>query len=488
MASSDKKSSLHQIDASKASNYASAHPPQSSSSAASMHSLQEYPDTYSDAVDSEGLPPYTDAIPGSIADAPSDQPPPPLNSSQDSSDRTPQNIEDYRFAFGNAVPSSRQISYRTKRFQNPFSRNRGTAQKTLSVTQDAGLSSSSPALYHLVVRQAILPPEPYVYIKGTHERRTRDSQGKESRDTVIDFEFQVQAENTIIRGHDERLFDDVPGQMLRGARETMPYWRRLVLPTAEQKVFRGTRSKATAPIFKRAEGDLEGGAVAALQGLLSESPDQKQALQYWVERYVTDPASVKSFSFERELVGFDAVRVQNAVSAHIRSLNYRGTISVETRICNAGFLVYSPHWINRLRTNNFVWYLIVILQLWIITWPIIWLLEKRYEVVKTKWFFSHGREVRELGKGYDEEGWVRLWGRAIQMAAESRRKNGEWLTEEDLRLANDKDTVLDTEEAARQQRRQSGQGTWVDSAVGLASGLGEVHRDYNRAVGWGMDE
>ena len=485
MSSADRKQGIRKPESPRTpSNAHSLSLQSTTSSAASMHSLQDYPDPYSDNTNDEDLPPYTDDIPEPPQIEPQSLTASPSHALLNTTHHPSSTLS--QIALSNTVPSSRSISYRTPRLQNPFARNRGTAQETLSVTLHPDLSIIADALHLLVVKHASLPPEPYVYIKGTHERRSRDPQGKESRDTIVDFEFQVQGRDTICRGSEERLFDDIPGQPPQEPLKRRPYWRKLILPRATSKVYRGTRTKVQATAFKGSDAaDLEG-MPAALQGILSESPDQEKALQYWVDRFITDPAAVKSFSFRRKLEGFDSVRVQNAVSAHIRSLNYRGSISVETRVCNAGFLVYSPHWINRLRTNSFVWYLIVILQLWIITWPVIWVLEKRYEVATCHWYFSKGAGgVRDLAMGYDEEGWVRLWGKAIQSAAESRRKNAEWLIYEDLVLANER---RDEEHPARQQAVQSGQGGWVGSAIGLARGLSEVNREYNRAAGWGMDE
>lgn len=45
----------------------------------------------------------------------------------------------------------------------------------------------------------------------------------------------------------------------------------------------------------------------------------------------------------------------------------------------------SDHWINRCRTNSFIWWICVILQLWIITWPVLWTMTKKWEVVKITW-------------------------------------------------------------------------------------------------------
>lgn len=438
----------------------------SSSSAVSMHTLPEY-DPNDDEISVDQLPAYTDVEQG------------PESTTRPSAliDQTP---GERLVALTYLVPGSRPVRYRAHRFNNPFNRNRGTAEKCLHVTFTPEFSSDASALNMLVIKQAKLPPEPFIHIKGTHTRSTRDPQGKESKETVTDFDFYVEGRDTIIHGEHENLFRD---SNPTGANP--PYWRRLCLPGTEEKAYRGTRVKSRALPFKGA-GDSSNDNPT-VPGL-SDPTNQRSALQYWCDRFTTDPATLKSFTFERRLEGFDAVRVENAVSSHIRSLNYRGSIAVETHINNAGFTVYSPHWINRLRINNFVWYLVVILQLWILTWPVIWLMEKRYEVVKCRWYFAmKGGGIVELAKGYDEEGWVRLWGRAIKRAAETRTRNGEYLIKEDIDLAEQPE-MIGEEEVARRERVRSGQGGWMDSAVGLMRSASEVHREYNRAAGWGADE
>lgn len=453
-------------------------PARPGSSAVSMHTLPEY----SDADELEGeptiddLPAYTDVEEGGIATP---------RTESVTQDRTPGE----RLVVNNyLVPGARRVRYRTRRINSPFKTNHGDSEKCLSVTFVPEFSTDPSALNMLVVKQARQPPNPCICVKGTHTRTTRDPQGKESKDTVIDFSFGIEAGDTITRGEDEALFPD-PSLPY----EVSPTWRLLRLPGPNDKAYRGTRTKCAATPFKSASTSTDEPS-STIPNLTSDPSDLRSALSYWCSRFTTDPSSLKSFTFYRTLEQFDTARVRNAISAHIRSLNYRGTITVETHIENAGFTVYSPHWINKLRVNSFVWYLCVILQLWIITWPVIWLMEKRYEVVSCRWHFAHSSPAsgfRDLAFGYDEDGWVRLWAEPIRRAAESRRRDGEYLTSEDLQIAaaaRENGEDVGEEERARRARIARGEGGWMDSAVGLVRGIGEASREYNRAAGWGMDE
>lgn len=132
--------------------------------------------------------------------------------------------------------------------------------------------------------------------------------------------------------------------------------------------------------------------------------------------------------------------VRSELKAYLRSLNYRGHIEITTSIPNGFVTVYSPHWINRLRNNSFVWWLCILLQLWIVTLPVIILLERRYQVVHSVWrssrrvedatapsgqrkVYAHGRDATKLAD---------FWAAAVVQAAWDQLDGGEVLTESDL--------------------------------------------------------
>src|SRR5436190_12134253 len=96
----------------------------------------------------------------------------------------------------------------------------------------------------------------------------------------------------------------------------------------------------------------------------------------------------ESFTLQRTIVNWDLDALQQHITALIRSTNYRGLITTSTYTYHDHLTVYSPSLINRLRTNPFIWWICVLLQLWIIAWPLIFLLESRYEVVFAEWYVS----------------------------------------------------------------------------------------------------
>lgn len=132
--------------------------------------------------------------------------------------------------------------------------------------------------------------------------------------------------------------------------------------------------------------------------------------------------------------------MRSELRSYLRSLNYRGQIEIKASIPNEFVTVYSPHWINRLRNNSFVWWLCVLLQLWIVMWPVIVMLEKRYEVVQSVWRSSRQVEdssapsgLRKIyAHGRDEAKLADLWAAAVMQVAWDQQDGGEMLTEADL--------------------------------------------------------
>jgi len=193
-----------------------------------------------------------------------------------------------------------------------------------------------------------------------------------------------------------------------------------------------------------------------------------------------------------------------SLTSHIRSLNYRGQIDISTSLAHSSVTVYSPHWINGLRANQYVYYVCIILQLWIITWPVIWWLERRYEVVRSTWHTSQLLEdpiartnVRRVyARGRDEASLAEFWAPAVKQAAWRRRTEGEVLTEEDaLRaLVMREDQLLGWDRRAeslaerdRRERLNRGDGTFVDSVLGFVRGVQDMGQHQDIVMGWGED-
>jgi hypothetical protein len=206
------------------------------------------------------------------------------------------------------------------------------------------------------------------------------------------------------------------------------------------------------------------------------------------------------FTLKRHVRNFNHQAVISCLKSHIRDTNYRGDISMQLVVSKSTITVYSPHWINKLRNLGVVYWIFILSQLWIFAWPVIWLLEKRYEVVDSSWYASHVAEARneyararQYAHGRDEHTLGDFWAPAVKQAAWARRTNCETvlladaerlqgLTTEQLLLGVSADTEAEVE---RRQRMQRGEGNFMDSVVGLARGVNEVRQGWNISMGWG---
>ncbi|KAL8671511.1 MAG: hypothetical protein Q9168_003980 [Polycauliona sp. 1 TL-2023] len=205
--------------------------------------------------------------------------------------------------------------------------------------------------------------------------------------------------------------------------------------------------------------------------------------------------------------------ITNKMTEAIRGTNYRGNIAITYPVCNRATTIKSDHWINRYRHNVYIWWICVILQLWIITWPLLWLMTKRWEVFSVEWpcriyrqpdgswpmtheFLPHvlwheGRDTEEdplhpypgrVARMTETE-WVGRWRLAVQMAAESKKRGA--LNEADRRIAQEV-------EARSRQGGPAGRSVVADTgfmaaATGLLSSVEGFVGQSRMAAGWGGD-
>ncbi|KAJ5554981.1 hypothetical protein N7461_003451 [Penicillium sp. DV-2018c] len=337
------------------------------------------------------------------------------------------------------------------------------------------------------------PPRPLLAIHGSHTETSHGSDKDKKSNTVTDFHFKLDLAETMLTGWE-------------GGPQIVN-WMTVEVNTDEDEVkaYRGgiLRSRTYKAPSKGRGISLDEASDALISHDADDEPvnghSGPQALRLWCERFCRDPARVKSFTLHRKLNGFDSNAMRNVLSSHIRELNYRGTIHIKLSLAQQSVTIYSPHWINRMRTNKYVWWIVVLLQLWIITWPIIFFMEKRYEIAHTCWNASLIPETGSaLDKCYafnrDESTLAEYWAPAVKQAAWTRRRD-ELLTRLDADRLQGYTTrqIIGTrneDSAAEQERRQrvnSGQGGLLDNVVGLVRGVSEVSQDYRFSSGWGAN-
>lgn len=298
-------------------------------------------------------------------------------------------------------------------------------------TLSPSLSNNPRALYCLISAQHKLPPRQYVYIEGLKGK------GNGPKDKETDFNFKLDLTPTLLRldedgseWHNLHVVRDGDGEKaFRGG----------PIPSLEWEQPLGQRNRHEAI-------DLEENENSEDQTLLGANVDGSNegtpSLMAWCERFCHDPARVKSFTFTRELEGYDTEPLHSELKSYLRSINYRGHIQIVTSTRNTFVTVYSPHWINVLRNNSFIWWICVLTQLWIITLCVVTFLERRYQVVHSVWRSS--REINDRSApsgsrkayvhGRDETKLADFWAPAVMQAACDQRDGGETLTEGSIQL------------------------------------------------------
>ncbi|KAL4949053.1 hypothetical protein BDW69DRAFT_82721 [Aspergillus filifer] len=297
-------------------------------------------------------------------------------------------------------------------------------------TLDPGFSTNATLLESLLTQQTRLPPRPCLVVHGSH-KETRKSGNETKSENVTDFDFRIDLTRSILRwGRHEHT-----GPSKRWAYTTV------VSDGDGQKAYRGGRIRSRAHNSGRIALDGEEN-----ERLMDEENGGQNypGLKGWCERFVKDPAPVKSFTYRRHLHGFDANPMKTALTTHIRSTGYQGHISISPVIANGFVTFYSPHWINKARNDAWIFWPCIILQLWIITWPIIWFMERRYEVVRSEWFSSQsvadpslpGGSAKIYAGGHDEATAAELWAPVVREAVWKGICHGEILGDAEIEEFN----------------------------------------------------
>ncbi|KAK2740519.1 hypothetical protein FQN55_008862 [Onygenales sp. PD_40] len=465
--------------------------PPLSSSAASAHSLQPYND-----LEPEDSPPaYTDTDADADADTETANDVPALHSAPaaaaaatslhpflfpDSAELSTVNdrVVDYY-----AVPSGRPVASKRKK-------------TTGIITLDPTLSTDAKALHSLITSHARRPPVPMIYVRGTHTvtHRAESSKGESrtTRDTVVDFDFRINCAGSVLP----------ESSLWFGEGES---WVKVdvVRDGDGERAWRGgrLRSRGRGKTRVRVTGEAEGEGEGDVEEGWPLNPEQGPGLEEWCRRFCEDKAGVRSFTFTRTLspVTWNHSKITSGLTSLIRSLNYRGHISITTHTHNASLKVYTPHPLNRLRTNPFIWWTCVLLQLWLLTWPLLVLLERRYQPIHATWYAWC---EERYACGMNEEAWLVCFENLVRESVLGRARDGEMVGYREAVGANRREVVRreggEVEEEVRQeteaerQRRERverGEGNWADSLVGVVRGVAEVRRDFGqrRDGGWGGD-
>jgi hypothetical protein len=291
--------------------------------------------------------------------------------------------------------------------------------------------------------QAKYPPIFTARIRGTHSE-TIHKKDKKEKTTVTDFDIRLDMTHLLVPN--SRTPENL---RIQGLRHVFP----------QDKVHRGYRTKSIGP------EDLEPGADVAIEG------------------YISSPYPVRHFTLRRQILYHDSSALEKLLLSLVGSTNYRGHFQVSFPISHNRVTVYSPCWQNRLRDKIWLRWIFYLTFLWIFSWPYLWFVTRRWEVVVTQFPYScspacgNRKFVTKSENDFFEE-----WRPSLRRAVLGKRQG--WIDEE-YKLATE--DALRLAGSSELNRAPSTGNAVADGALGFLQHAVTVGRDVAMAGGWGAD-
>jgi len=290
-------------------------------------------------------------------------------------------------------------------------------------------------------------PIPQVRMRGTHTETTHhhhnhNSNRRESKtETIVDFDVTLDFDDLLLIEH------GCPGIL------------KAVEP--EQKAYRGGRFR------KR-------GRILNDQGLL-ENPILEKDVRGWAEDYCRNPSSLKEFKMEKVCPGYDTAYLQRLLEGLIRATNYSGHTHITFPTTNNLVVIRPSNRVTRLRYNKFMRWFFYLTFLWLFSWPTVWFLTAKYNVVRSIWPLATEENGHRVVKMIEDE-WFIYWQAAIRRAIIAKRQ-GKVTQQDIIAIASEAETP----------RIQTGYSA-ADSVLGATLDFFGRVQDVSRSVqGWGAD-
>jgi hypothetical protein len=300
--------------------------------------------------------------------------------------------------------------------------------------------------------QAQFPPSYYVWITGTHTETSR-SGNKETKKTITDFFLNINLTHLLQPARREGGYIELLPDNKRG-------YRGGIVPTLKPTV--GT-------------GEIE---------------DQVDEIRNWCEHYVQNPSKIKSFMLKREVTNHDTKKLEQLLRSALAETNYRGHVKIDFRLQHKRVIVYSPGLINEWRITSWIRWVFYLTFLWLITWPLLFLFTKKYEVIKAVYPYAdlpsdNGQERHCTVMS--EADWFHRWESAIKKAALARMVCKDNTLGEEYRLATAQADIRG--QVASLQPRPTPQtgNAYADGALGILSEGLRVAENWSAQRGWGGD-
>lgn len=304
----------------------------------------------------------------------------------------------------------------------------------------------------MVHDQADFPPRYFVDITGMHTE-TSGSGKKETKNDVTDFSLTIDLTNLLTRGPRQGGYIELLPDNKRGYRGGIV--PRLVPTMGAQNV----------------EGQVDD-------------------IRNWCEHYVQNPAKIKTFTLKREIRNHDTAKLAQLIRSAIKETNYWGRIQVNFRTTHNSVVVYSPGVVNDWRTTTWVRWVFYLSFLWVITWPLLFLFTRKYEVVKA--VYPYADVIADEGAGrsctvMSEVEWYQKWESAIKRAALARMLCKDRCLDEEYRRAS-VEAETRRQRGAMQSREVPSPGSgFADRALGIFGDGLRMAGSIRDGMPWGAD-
>jgi len=213
-------------------------------------------------------------------------------------------------------------------------------------------------------------------------------------------------------------------------------------------------------------------------------------LSTWCQRYVSDPAKIKSFTLKREILHHDTKKLEQLLRSAIAETNYRGHLSVEFPKQDERVVIYSPGTINEWRMTVWIRWVFYLTFLWIFAWPVLFFLTSRYEVVKGVFQYADcapNTSPNRRPTVMSEVVWFNRWQSAIKRAALARMVNNDRsFLDEEYREATERMDARGGLVGSTPEIPRTGN-AFADGAFGLIGQGLRVAEGFTSLRGWGGD-
>ncbi|KAI5364633.1 hypothetical protein Slin15195_G041720 [Septoria linicola] len=294
-----------------------------------------------------------------------------------------------------------------------------------------------------------LPPRPMVRIQGWHWQNRQRTNKKKEKERVFDFDIVLSLQPFLQPGSNS------------------DWWSSYTVDNSD-KAHRGSFRQTRAKGYKH---DIEVGE------------DPKPDLEAWCREFCESSSWLKVFRISRNVAGLEIEQIKTQLETLVKSTHYRGHIDITFPIVDKNVDIYSPHWMNQARITWVRW-LFYLTFLWLITWPILFFMTKRWSVYNVQWRWSQQEGAVKRYATISEGDWLKRHANLIQSLVMDKYHGDATELPTDVSV----DTERRRSEIRVPQVRVGGGG--IGAAVSLLQGGVSVWNQANGRgdAGWGADE